>query len=225
MVIADSIRQIRSTLPLQVRLVAVSKTKPPEDMMEAYGAGQRLFGENKAQELAAKYPRLPADTEWHFIGHLQTNKVKIIAPLVSMIHSVDSLRLLQVIDREASLLGRVIPCLLEFRIAGEETKFGLSRTEAETLLRSAEFAGLRHVTIAGVMGMASLTDDMNQVRREFRSLRENFEGLKKEFFPGHQDFREISMGMSSDYHIAVEEGSTMVRIGTTIFSERVYPLS
>ena len=223
MAIADSIRQIRSTLPPHVRLVAVSKTKPPEDMMEAYGAGQRLFGENKAQELAAKHPRMPADTEWHFIGHLQTNKVKIIASLVSMIHSVDSLRLLQVIDREASLFGRVIPCLLEFRIAGEETKFGLSRTEAETLLRSPEFARLRHVTIAGVMGMASFTDDMNQVRSEFRSLRENFEGLKKEFFPGHQGFREISMGMSSDYRIAVEEGSTMVRIGTTIFSERVYP--
>jgi len=221
MSVADKIREVKGQLPAHVELVAVSKTKPPEVIMEAYHAGQRVFGENKAQELAAKAACLPADIRWHFIGHLQTNKVRMVVPLVAVIQSVDSLKLLKTIDREAREAGRVIPCLLEFRIAAEETKYGLTPEEGESLLHSEEFRQMRHVQIAGVMGMATFTGDMEQVRGEFRALRNIFTHLKTLFFPGDPRFREISMGMSADYPIAMEEGSTMIRLGTTLFSERI----
>lgn len=222
MTIADRLNRIIQNLPEGVRLAAVSKTHSPEQIMEAYQAGQRCFAENKAQELAAKYPVLPADIEWHFIGHLQTNKVKYITPFVAMIHSVDSLRLLQAINREANKNDRIIPCLLQFHIAGEETKFGLSPEEADYLLRSAEFRVLQNIRIAGVMGMATFTEDWQQVRTEFRNLKNIFDRLKRDFFSEDPHFREISMGMSDDYSIAIEEGSTLVRIGSSIFGARNY---
>lgn len=203
-----------------VTLVAVSKTHPPERIREIYRLGQRIFGENRAQEMLEKHAALPVDIEWHLIGHLQTNKVKYIAPFVRMIHSVDSLRLLQEIDRQAAKANRVIDCLLQFYIADEATKFGLDETEARELLSGAEFAAMKNVRICGVMGMATFTDDTAQVRAEFRHLKQIFENLKKAFFAESPHFREISMGMSGDWRIAVEEGSTMVRIGSLIFGER-----
>ncbi len=217
MTIADQLLAVRSRLPAGVKLVAVSKNRPAADILEARAAGQRAFGENKAREMAAKRELLPPDTEWHFIGHLQTNKVKYIAPFVSMIHSVDSLKLLRAIDAEAARYNRVIPCLLQFHIAEEETKSGLSPGEAEAMLISGEWKALRHVSLAGIMGMATFTSDREQIRKEFRMLRYLFMDLRSRFFDGNPFFSEISMGMSSDYDIAVEEGSTMVRIGTTIF--------
>lgn len=203
-----------------VTLVAVSKTHPPERILEIYHQGQRIFGENRAQEMLEKQATLPADIEWHLIGHLQTNKVKLIAPFVRMIHSVDSLRLLEEIDKQAAKAGRTIDCLLQFHIAQEETKFGLDEAEARALLSSDTFRQMKNVRICGVMGMATFTDDEAQVRREFRLLKRIFEKLKQEFFPQNPHFREISMGMSGDWRIAVEEGSTMVRMGSLIFGER-----
>ncbi|HBL77977.1 MAG: YggS family pyridoxal phosphate enzyme [Bacteroidetes bacterium GWF2_42_66] len=222
MEISERIKQVKSGLPASVKLVAVSKTKPNEDIMEAYRAGQKSFGENKVQDLALKYEELPKDIEWHLIGHLQTNKVKFIAPFVSMIHAIDSLKLLMVIDKEAKKAGRVIPCLLQFHIAEEETKFGLNQKEAVELLSSDEFKNATNVRIAGVMGMATFTDDTVQVRREFAGLKSTFEILKAKFFANDDSFCEISMGMSDDYRIAVQEGSTMVRIGSVIFGARNY---
>lgn len=222
MTIADRLTRIIHNLPDGVRLAAVSKTHSPAEIMEAYEAGQRCFAENKAQELAVKHQELPKDIEWHFIGHLQTNKVKYIAPFVAMIHSVDSLRLLQVINREAEKNDRIIPCLLQFHIAGEETKFGLSIQEAGLLLNSGEFHAMQNIRIAGVMGMATFTEDWQQVRKEFRNLKNIYEELKKDFFSGSPAFREISMGMSDDYSIAIEEGSTLVRVGSSIFGARNY---
>ncbi|MDX9880447.1 MAG: YggS family pyridoxal phosphate-dependent enzyme [Prolixibacteraceae bacterium] len=222
MEIAEKIKQIRSGLPAGVKLIAVSKTKPVGDIMEAYRAGQRIFGENKVQEMVAKYEELPKDIEWHLIGHLQTNKVKYIASFVSMIHAVDSLKLLITIDKEAKKAGRVIPCLLQFHIAEEDTKFGLDQEEAAGLLQSEEFKNATHVKIAGVMGMATFTDDITRIRREFSGLKKTFEMLKANFFPGNDSFCEISMGMSDDYLVAIEEGSTMVRIGSSIFGARNY---
>ncbi len=203
-----------------VTLVAVSKTHPPERIDELYRQGQRVFGENKVQELAAKYEALPKDIEWHLIGHLQTNKVKLIAPFVHMIHSVDSLRLLQEIDKQAQKAGRVIDCLLQFHIAEEETKFGLDEQEARNLLESPEYRALTAVRICGVMGMASFTEDVSRVRAEFRHLRHIFKQLKTDYFADTPWFKEISMGMSGDWALAVEEGSTMVRIGSLLFGER-----
>lgn len=204
----------------QVRLVAVSKTQPPERLLELYQAGQRIFGENRVQEMLEKRIALPDDIQWHLIGHLQTNKVKAVAPYVQMIHSVDSLRLLAEIDRQAEKAGRVIDCLLQFHIAQEETKFGLDETEARQLLESAEFRQMRHVRICGVMGMASFSEDQALVRGEFRSLHTIFQHLKNAYFPHEPYFREISMGMSGDWELAVEEGSTMVRIGSLLFGAR-----
>lgn len=204
----------------QVKLVAVSKTHAPERILEVYQAGQRIFGENRVQEMLAKHAALPGDIEWHLIGHLQTNKVKLIAPFVRMIHSVDSMSLLQEIDKQAQKVGRTIDCLLQFHIADEETKFGLSESEALELLNSPEFKALGHVCICGVMGMATFTDDKEQVRSEFRALKAIFERLKTFCFAGQPHFCEISMGMSSDWELAVEEGSTMVRIGSLIFGNR-----
>ncbi len=220
--IAGNIAVIKSQLPLNVRLVAVSKTKPVEDILAAYNAGQRIFGENKVQELIQKYETLPKDIEWHFIGHPQTNKIKYIAPFVSLIHGVDSLKLLKVIDSEAKKNNRKIACLLQFHIASEETKFGFSPEEAIEILESAEFLKLQNVTVCGVMGMATFTDDMDHVRNEFRNLKAFFDLFRMKYFQNNPDFCEISMGMSDDYTIAVEEGSTIVRIGSKIFGERNY---
>lgn len=222
MSIASDIQQIKSTLPPGVTLVAVSKFHPAEMIEEAYAAGQRVFGESKAQELTAKYEQLPKDIEWHFIGHLQTNKVKYIAPFVSMIHSIDSLKLLQEVDRQAARSGRTIPVLLQIHIAREETKFGLSAEECEELLQSEAFATLRHVTVCGLMGMATNTDDEEQVRSEFRAAHTLFASLKDKYFRGNEAFCRLSLGMSHDYRLALEEGSTMVRIGSLIFGERNY---
>jgi hypothetical protein len=224
MSIAENIEKVKANLPENVRLVAVSKTKPAELLLEAYDCGQRSFGENKVQEMVWKFDELPKDIEWHFIGHLQTNKIKYIAPFVHLIHGVDSFKLLKSIDAEAKKVGRIIPCLLQFHIAEEETKFGLSMQEATEMLNSTEFKVLGNVKISGVMGMATYTDDEIQIRKEFANLKKYFEKLKSEFFTANFDFKEISMGMSGDYLTAIAEGSTMVRIGSTIFGERNYSL-
>ena len=220
MSIAENIARIKASLPEQTKLIAVSKTKPAEIILEAYHSGQRAFGENKVQEMVQKSESLPADIEWHFIGHLQSNKVKYLAPFVHMIHAVDSLKLLKTIDREAAKCNRVLPCLLQFHIAQEESKFGMDLQEASQLLSSEEFKSLNHVTIAGVMGMATFTENQEQVRSEFRKLRHIFNELKKQFFAESSFFNELSMGMSDDFMLATEEGSTMVRIGSTIFGAR-----
>lgn len=222
MSIAENIDRIKANLPLNVSLVAVSKTKPAGLLIEAYNHGQRAFGENKVQEMVWKYEALPKDIEWHYIGHLQTNKVKYIAPFVHLIHGVDSFKLLKTIDSEAKKAERIIPCLLQFHIAEEETKFGLSMQEAEVILNSAETKLLKNVQVSGVMGMATFTDDENQVRKEFACLKTYFRKLKSDYFSDNELFNTISMGMSGDYLIAIEEGSTMVRIGSTIFGERNY---
>ncbi len=206
--------------PTQTRLVAVSKTKPEAEILELYNKGQRIFGENRVQELVAKQEVLPKDIEWHFIGHLQTNKVKYIAPFVACIHSVDSLKLLKEINKQAKKHDRPVDCLLQFHIAEEDTKFGLNLEEAEEILQSPEFQKLKNVRITGVMGMATFTEDEVQVRREFKTLKKIFDTLKSKYFPEAAHFTEVSMGMSGDYAIAVEEGSTMVRIGTLLFGER-----
>jgi len=218
--IAENILRIKQELPPSAQLIAVSKTKPASDIIQAYQAGQRAFGENKVQELVDKYEALPKDIEWHLIGHLQTNKVKYIASFVHLIHAVDSLKLLKEIDREASKHNRTIDCLLQFHIASEETKFGMSFDEAQELLESDEFIQLDNVRITGIMGMASFTEDEAQIRDEFRTLYGYFQVIKSHHFKFNPDFREISMGMSSDYKIAAEEGSTMVRVGSSIFGGR-----
>ncbi len=222
MEIAENLRKVKRELKDGICLVAVSKTKPNSDILEAYEVGQRVFGENKVQELVEKQAELPKDIEWHFIGHLQTNKVKYIAPFISLIHGVDSLKLLKTIDKEGRKNNRKISCLLQFHIAEEETKFGLDLDEARELLTSADFAGLEFVDIRGVMGMATYTDDENQIRKEFKQLKNIFDQLKSEFFGSQDSFSEISMGMSGDYLLAAEEGSTMVRVGSSIFGERRY---
>ena len=222
MSICENIEHIVSTLPAGVRLVAVSKTKPAEYIEEAYAGGQRIFGENRPQEMAAKHQVLPDDIQWHLIGQLQEKNVKYIAPFVAMIHSVDSLRLLQKIDKEAAKHGRVIDCLLEFHIAEEATKSGMTEAEAEELLRSDAYRALEHVRLVGVMGIATFTDDRGQIRREFCHLHDIFLRLKEKYCAGNESVRELSMGMSGDYDIAIEEGSTLVRVGTAIFGERVY---
>ena len=218
--ISERLHEIVRTLPEHVTLIAVSKTKPVSAIEEAYNAGQRHFGENKMQEMMDKYPQLPKDIHWHLIGHLQSNKVKYIAPFVSLIHSVDSMKLLQEINKQAVKHNRVIDCLLQFHIATEETKFGLDLEEAKALLDSEEYRSLHNVRIVGVMGMASFTDEELQLRKEFSELRSIFDRLKNNWFPHENSFAVISMGMSGDYRIAVEEGSTMVRVGSSIFGSR-----
>jgi PLP dependent protein len=220
MSIAENINLIKANLPVNVQLVAVSKTKPAELLMEAYKVGQRAFGENKVQEIVWKQEELPKDIEWHFIGHLQTNKVKYIIPFVHLIHGVDSYKLLKTIDAEARKINRIIPCLLQFYIADEETKFGFSLEEAVEMLKSDEYKLMRNISVSGVMGMATYTDDEKQIGKEFAHLKSIFDRLKSEFFAEVPEFKEISMGMSGDYQIAVEKGSTMIRIGSTIFGER-----
>ena len=220
--IARNIEEIRKTIPEGVRLVAVSKFHPAEAIMEAYGAGQRIFGESRAQELVAKHKVLPADIEWHFIGPLQTNKVKDIVPFVSLIHSVDSSRLLLEIEKQAARVDRVIDVLLELRVAREETKHGLDEADSEALLTGGLLDGLTHVRLKGVMVMATNTDDMDEVRLEFRQIRERFERMRAMLGERAAGFTEISMGMSHDYPLAIDEGSTMIRVGTSIFGEREY---
>lgn len=222
MSIADNIKDLKKEIkPSKAKLVAVSKTKPAEDVQEAYDAGQRVFGENQVQELVEKYEKLPKDIEWHLIGHLQTNKVKYIAPFISLIESVDSLKLLQEINKQALKHDRVIDCLLQVYIADEETKFGLSYDELIELLRSEEYAQLKNVRIVGLMGIATNTDNEKQIKEEFYELQVLFDGIKVSFFRKADHFKEISMGMSSDYKIAIEQGSTMIRVGSTIFGQRV----
>lgn len=222
MSITDNIKAYRTEIEVDaVRLVAVSKTKPIEDLQEAYQAGQRVFGENQVQELADKFEKLPKDIEWHLIGHLQTNKVKYIAPFISLIHSVDSLKLLVEINKQALKNDRVIDCLLQIYIADEETKYGLGFDEAIELLESQEYHELKNIRIVGVMGIATNTESQKQIKDEFYELKTLFDGLKLAYFKNEETFKEISMGMSADYKIAIEEGSTLVRIGSDIFGQRV----
>jgi hypothetical protein len=216
----NNLNKVLSALPIGVKLVAVSKTKSNESIMEAYGAGQRRFGENKVQELVRKWETLPKDIEWHFIGHLQSNKVRYITPFISMIHAIDSFKILKAVDDEAKRSGKVIPCLIQVHIATEETKFGFSPDEAIQLFQNREFTTLTNVTIAGVMGMATYTDDEDLISQEFFTLKLLFKKIKADFFQDDPNFCEISMGMSQDYHLAVENGSTMVRVGSSIFGER-----
>ena len=222
MTIKEEIAKITAELPKGVRLIAVSKFHPAEVVMEAYEAGQRLFGENKVQEMVAKQEVLPKDIEWHFIGHLQTNKVKSIAPFVAMIHSIDSLHLLTEVNRQAEKVGRVINVLLQIHIAHEETKFGMTFDECRALLNEGTWKQLNHVRICGLMGMATFTDNMEQVDGEFAGLQAFFEELKGNWFADDTAFKELSMGMTDDYPIAIRHGSTFVRIGTLIFGERNY---
>ncbi|MEZ5104738.1 MAG: YggS family pyridoxal phosphate-dependent enzyme [Draconibacterium sp.] len=220
--IAANIAEIKKEIPESVQLVAVSKTKPNSDILEAYHSNHKVFGENKVQDLVEKYEQLPKDIQWHFIGHLQTNKVKYIAPFVALIHGVDSMKLLKTVNKEARKNNRIISCLLQFHIAEESTKFGLSLEEALELLNSDEYKQLKNVDITGVMGMATFTENEKQIRSEFKTLKKYFEILKQEYFAVSDKFCEISMGMSDDYLIAVEEGSTMIRVGSKIFGERNY---
>ncbi|TSJ37208.1 YggS family pyridoxal phosphate-dependent enzyme [Mucilaginibacter corticis] len=222
MSIADNIKSLKNeTIPKKVTLIAVSKTKPVADIQEAYDAGQREFGENTVQEMVEKQEQLPKDIQWHQIGHLQTNKVKYIAPFISMIQSVDSLKLLQEINKQAEKNNRTIDCLLQIYIADEETKFGLGFDEAIELLRSNEFASFKNIRIRGLMGIATNTDKEKQLKDEFQELKVFFDGIKQSFFRKENSFDVISMGMSSDYEIAIEQGSTMIRVGSTIFGGRV----
>jgi pyridoxal phosphate enzyme (YggS family) len=217
--IAQNIQQIEDQLQQKARLIAVTKTKPVAMLEETYQAGSRRFGENKVQEMTAKYEVLPKDIEWHMIGHLQSNKVKYMAPYVSMIHSVDNFKLLKEINKEALKNNRVIDCLLQIFIAEEETKFGLSDEEAREILESEELASLKNIKISGLMGMASNTDDMEKVRMEFRHLKTLFETFKA-YEKENVKMQELSMGMSGDFQLAVEEGSTLVRVGSAIFGSR-----
>jgi hypothetical protein len=207
------------------KLVAVSKTKPLSDLQAAYAAGIRDFGENKVQEIQAKQPEMPTDTLWHMIGHLQSNKIKYIAPFIHLIHGVDSFKLLVEIDKQGKKIDRPIPVLLQIHIATEESKFGFDIDELEAMLSSTEFTNLTHVQIQGLMGMASFTENQEQIRTEFRGLKQLYEDLKKRALPSFVNLHELSMGMSGDYQIAQEEGSTMVRIGSSIFGARNYPNS
>lgn len=219
MSIQENLKVIQSRIPEHVTLVAVSKTKPAEDLQEAYDAGIRDFGENKIQEMCDKYEVLPKDIRWHMIGHVQTNKVKYMAPFVYLIHGVDSLKLLKEINKQAEKNNRVIDVLLQQFIADEETKFGLDEEEIRQIMTE-EIQNLPNIRVVGLMGMATFTDDENQVRNEFKTLKSNFDLLKK----NHSDVSILSMGMSGDYEMAIEEGSTMVRIGSSIFGNRNYPI-
>lgn len=222
MSVAQNIQEIRKNIPANVSLVCVSKFHPENAILEAYNCGERIFGESRVQELLAKQTKLPADIQWHFIGHLQSNKIKLILPTVSLIHGVDSSNLLKEINSRALKAGRVVSCLLQVHIAREETKFGFSMEEIHQMLSGIEFGSLENVQINGLMGMATLTDDKEQIRAEFRTLRQLYDELKREYFQNNENFCELSMGMSDDYQIAIDEGSTMVRIGSSIFGMREY---
>lgn len=219
MSISQKLIEQKEQLPKNVVLVAVSKTKPTQAIMEAYDAGQRIFGENKVQEMTTKWENLPKDIEWHMIGHLQRNKIKFIAPFVSLIHAVDSLKLLKEINKEAKKNERIIPCLLQMKIADEESKFGMSTENIANLLESKEFQAMKNIVIKGFMGMATFTDNAQQIQEEFRFLKKQFDFFSLKF----QNLKILSMGMSGDYMIAIQEGSNMVRIGSAIFGERNNP--
>jgi PLP dependent protein len=218
--IEQQIEQINREIPPQVQLSAVSKTKANSAILSAYNVGQRHFGENKVQELCDKWESLPKDIHWHIIGHLQTNKVKYIAPFIHLIHAVDSIKLLIEIDKQAKKHDRNISCLLQFHIAKEDTKFGLSYWEAKEILESSAYLSLENITIIGVMGMASFVEDEEQIVTEFNELADIFKKLKETFFKNKESFKEISMGMSGDYPLAIKAGSTMIRVGSTIFGSR-----
>ncbi len=218
MSVADNLNHIKSTLPKHVTLVAVSKTKPNKDIIDAYNTGHRIFGENKVQELSSKYESLPKDIEWHMIGHLQSNKVKYIAPFVSLIHGVDSFKLLKEINKRAAQNERVINCLLQIHIAEEQSKFGFSEEEVTELLASSDYQELSNINVVGLMGMATFTENEEQIRSEFKILNQLYSTLKTQY----PNLNTLSMGMSGDYKMAIEEGSTMVRVGSSIFGERNY---
>jgi len=218
MSIASNIQAIRSKLPPQVTLVAVSKTKPAADILEAYNAGQRIFGENKIQEMASKYEQMPKDIQWHMIGHVQSNKVKQMASFVTLVHGVDSLKLLEEIDKQAQKHNRVIDCLLQIHIADEETKFGMDENELTELLDSSEYQNLKNIKVKGLMGMATFTDNQQQIEKEFKFLKLIFDRISA----NHPEMDTLSMGMSGDYEMAIACGSNMVRIGSSIFGERNY---
>ena len=220
--IQEEIKRINAELPSTVRLVAVSKYHPVEALQEAYEAGQRIFGESKVQEMTQKYEVLPKDIEWHFIGHLQTNKIKYMAPYVSLIHGVDSYKLLVEINKQAIKAGRIIPCLLQIHIAQEETKFGFSTDECREMLQEGNWKLLENIQISGVMGMATNTEDEEEIIKEFDTLACFFHEIKNIYFQDSPSFKEISMGMSDDYPLAIEKGSTLIRIGSKIFGERHY---
>ena len=220
--IQRQIKEIQAGLPAHVRLVAVSKFHPIEALEEAYATGQRIFGESKVQEMTAKYEALPKDIEWHFIGHLQTNKIKYMAPYVALIHGVDSWKLLSEINKQAHKAGRIIPCLLQIHIAQEDTKFGFSMDECKQMLDEGLWKDLKNIQIAGVMGMATNTDDLTTIQAEFKTLASFFHEMKNRHFKDIPTFKEISMGMSDDYPWAIQAGSTLVRIGSKIFGERHY---
>ena len=218
MSIKQNLNQIQATLPKHVTLVAVSKTKPVSDLMEAYNAGQRIFGENKIQEMADKFQEMPKDIKWHMIGHVQTNKVKYMAEFVDLIHGVESFKLLKEINKQAKKHDRVIDCLLQIKIASEDSKFGMSIPDATALLASEDFSALKNINVIGVMGMATFTEDQNQIKQEFDLLKSTFDSLQKT----HPNLKTISMGMTGDYQLAIDCGSTMVRVGSSIFGARNY---
>ena len=222
MSIADNLKQVLAELPQGVRLVAVSKFHPNEAIEKAYQAGQRIFGESKVQEMTAKYESLPKDIEWHFIGHLQSNKIKYMIPYVAMIHGIDTYKLLAEVNKQAGKAGRTVNCLLQIHVAQEETKFGFSPEECREMLDAGEWKALAHVRICGLMGMASNTDNIEQINGEFRLLSSLFKEIKENWFADSDVFRELSMGMSHDYHEAIASGSTLVRVGSKIFGEREY---
>lgn len=222
MSIADNLKQVLAELPQGVRLVAVSKFHPNEAIEEAYQAGQRIFGESKVQEMTAKYESLPKDIEWHFIGHLQSNKIKYIVPYVAMIHGIDTYKLLAEVDKQAGKAGRTVNCLLQIHVAQEETKFGFSPEECRGMLDACEWKALSHVRICGLMGMASNTDNIEQIDGEFHLLSDLFREIKEKWFAHSDAFCELSMGMSHDYHEAIASGSTLIRVGSKIFGERNY---
>ncbi|MDR1793489.1 MAG: YggS family pyridoxal phosphate-dependent enzyme [Bacteroidales bacterium] len=218
--IVENIQKLRTQIPDNVALIAVSKFKSEAEILQVYQTGQRLFGENKAQEMANKAQNLPKDIQWHFIGHLQTNKIKYIIPFVTKIQSIDSQYLLKEVNRLAAKNERIVDCLLQFHIAEEETKFGFSLEEAEKMLKSTDYQTFNNIRICGVMGMATFTDNVSQIRAEFKNLNQYFHYLKENYFSQQPHFVDISMGMSDDYHIAIEEGATLVRIGSVIFGAR-----
>lgn len=222
MSIKSNIETVRQHIPAHVRLVCVSKFNPQEAIMEAYSCGERVFGESKVQEMCGKAETLPADIDWHFIGHLQTNKIKYIVPFVALIHGVDSYKLLAEINKQAEKADKTVNCLLQLHIAREETKFGFSEEELLQMLNAGEWRNLQNVKISGLMGMATFTENEKQVREEFRGLKNFFDKVKQTFFGEDPAFCELSMGMSDDYRIAIEEGSTMVRVGSLIFGQRQY---
>lgn len=218
--ISDNIQSFLGKIPENVQLIPISKTKPNELILDAWESGFKVFGENKVQELTRKYEELPKDIQWHMVGHLQSNKMKYIAPFVHLVHGIDSFKLIKIMEKEAKKAGRIMNGLFQLHIASEETKFGFSQDEIFEILDSGEFAEMEHVRMTGVMGMATLTNDENAIRKEFKELYRIYRNIKSGYFQNDENFKEISMGMSGDYKIAIEEGSTMIRIGSAIFGER-----